>query len=138
MTITMKASESPFWRDELEECASCRDLGACCYFAAKIEVKGKRIAVKSVYRCPHLEYDDGKGLCSRYETRHEVSWCGKVGDPNVDWPDFCVHCNSIDNMMFNSEQLGELGLSFDEVQVITKQVDALVKEGAMEEYGLEL
>lgn len=124
MTIMMRASESPFWREDLEECASCRDRGACCYFSALVHVRGVELNIKSSYPCPHLK----QGLCGRYETRHEVPWCGAVGDPNVGWPDFCIHCRGPADRVIDEENLEAMGILPKEIDVIISQVNDIIRK----------
>ena len=65
---------------DLKECKGCKSLGACCYFT--IEVDGYHL--RSTVPCLYL--NTSTGLCKRYETRSEVSWCNPGGSPKVAWP----------------------------------------------------
>ena len=64
--------------DDLAECSGCPDLGMCCHhhlpFAEIQKDKPQnRFRLYSSLSCSYL--DDDK-LCSRYDTRHLVPWCG--------------------------------------------------------------
>jgi hypothetical protein len=77
----------------------------------------------STIPCPHLGDD---GLCTRYETRHEVEWCGRPGQQGIRWPTFCPHADEV-NYAVRPEQLREQGMGRRLIRQLQARVDDMVR-----------
>lgn len=121
---------------DLCECKGCPKLGQCCYFSAPITVDNNDpVYVFSTVPCPHLVVNTG--LCSRYETRGDIPWCGNPTSVGVRWPGFCPHYNG-DNGIISVEELRErFGLE-DSVEEIQGRLIVCITEKVKEDYGVDL
>ena len=115
---------------ELGECAGCRKLGQCCYFS--VQLPGSGVSLFSAIPCPHL--DQRTGTCVRYETRHEVRWCMRVGEL-ASWPNFCPH-SSRDAFSVTVEEFRQHlpNLAPDGLQ---EEVDRMVVANLIEMFGAD-
>lgn len=121
-------------QEQLGECFNCPSQGKCCYFNVPVTVKGKVYYIYSTYACPYLS----NGFCSRYETRHEVPWCGTVEDKTIKWPSFCPHLNPDVGAAVNIEFLAMLHNDFSIVEPIQNHVDSIVKQAMLERFEVNL
>jgi uncharacterized cysteine cluster protein YcgN (CxxCxxCC family) len=126
---------SDLTKEQLGECFNCPSQGKCCYFNVPIKFKDKVYNIYSTYACPYLSE---AGFCTRFETRHEVPWCGTVEDKNIKWPSFCPHLNPEVGPAVNAEFIGMLYRDFDLVKDIQKQVDDIVRSAMLERFGVTL
>jgi hypothetical protein len=119
---------------DLAECTACPSLGACCFFSAPVRWGQERVLVRSRVACPHLGRD---GLCTRYETRREVPWCGQVQDPRVVWPTFCPNFRARGERIVEREALLDFAAETPaEAAALLQAVDSLVIETLRKTWGV--
>lgn len=121
---------------DLQECAGCPKLGACCYFSAPVQFADSIAYVASRIPCPYLNTDTK--LCTRYETRLEVPWCSPVGGPNIIWPGFCPHVDPWRGVVLHENDLQGAGADQAEIKQVLDGVDKMVIKRALVDYGVEL
>jgi hypothetical protein len=118
---------------DLEECTNCPVQGACCKITVKVSEK---VRIFSKYACPHL---GEHGLCTRYDTRHEVPWCSAVSNASISWPKACAHHKPDQaHLMTPSEFTMLCGKGVKEYNTLREQVDTAAREQFYREWGVEL